>query len=668
MKKSTIFALVVPSVVLALALFPVENQEYKFHSEAEIALFRQMAGKDHDTSAVYAGRWNNDSLVGLIDSNTLFPTSQSCKGCHGRDPLMNAFITSSGEDVNIYDDWRSTMMANSAKDPFWRAKVSHEIMINPAHSLQLQDKCTSCHAPAGHYQSKFHDKKEFYLLSDLYTDSLGLDGVTCQACHAQAPNLLGDPHSGHLNFDTNYIRVAYGPYEFVFVPPMRDFVGITPEFGGHISDAGLCAGCHTLITETVDNQGNYNGSTFVEQATYHEWLNSRYDKQHDNISCQNCHMQQIADAVVISSGYQFLFAKFPFGLHELAGSNVTMLKLMRDNRDKLEINAEAVHFDSTIAATLRMLQLKTLDIKLEAGSVMHDSMNFSLQLSNKAGHKFPSGYPARRAWVEFEVKNESGETIFHSGKTNPDYSLVGENPNYEPHYDRITQPDQVQIYEMVPVDVDGIFTNVLERGATAIKDNRLAPQGFRTDDPVYDTTRIVNIGNDPNFNRFPNGTEGSGSDILYFRLPNNGYTGRLSVKARVWYQSLPPKWMAPMFAFSSPEIDMFRTMFEAADQSPTLIAEASLDSVFVSPVSVKNLDNQDIVRVFPQLSLDGQVQVQPMGNTQIRRIQVWDSGGRMVLDKSSGHGEPIRLPNERGLYFIAVDTNKGRLVKKVVRE
>lgn len=668
MKKSTIFALVVPSVVLALALFPVENQEYKFHSEAEIALFRQMAGKNHDTSKVNAGRWDNDSLVGLIDSNILFPTSQSCKGCHGRDPLMNAFITSSGEDVNIYDDWRSTMMANSAKDPFWRAKVSHEIMINPAHSLQLQDKCTSCHAPAGHYQSKFHDKKEFYLLSDLYTDSLGLDGVTCQACHAQAPNLLGDPHSGHLNFDTNYIRVAYGPYEFVFVPPMRDFVGITPEFGGHISDAGLCAGCHTLITETVDNQGNYNGSTFVEQATYHEWLNSRYDKQHDNISCQSCHMQQIADAVVISSGYQFLFAKFPFGLHELAGSNVTMLKLMRDNRDKLEINAEAEHFDSTIAATLRMLQHKTLDIKLEAGSVMNDSMNFSLQLSNKAGHKFPSGYPARRAWVEFEVKNEFGETIFHSGKTNPDYSLVGENPNYEPHYDRITQPDQVQIYEMVPVDVDGIFTNVLERGATAIKDNRLAPQGFRTDDPVYDTTRIVNIGNDPNFNRFPNGTEGSGSDILHFRLPNNGYTGRLSVQARVWYQSLPPKWMAPMFAFSSPEIDTFRTMFEAADQSPTLIAEASLDSVFVSPVSVKNLDNQNIVRVFPQLSLDGQVQVQPLGNTQIRRIQVWDSGGRMVLDKTSGHGEPLRLPNERGLYFIAVETNKGRLVKKVVRE
>ena len=673
MKKSTLLALVAPPLVLALAFFPVKNHKKKFHSDAELASFRQlaMASLVHSSGQLppsignpLTGEISNSLLE--IDSNILFPTAKTCNGCHGHDPNMSAFITSAGEDVNIYDDWRSTMMANSAKDPFWRAKVSHEIMVNPTHSKELQDKCTSCHAPAGHYQAKLHDHKEFYLLSDLYTDTLGLDGVTCQVCHAQSPELLGDLHSGQLNFDTNYIRVSYGPYEVVFAPPMHNFVGITPKFGGHISDAGLCAGCHTLITNTVDLQGNFTGNTFVEQATYHEWLNSRYDEQHDNVTCQGCHMKQIADAVVISANYQFLFAKFPFGLHELAGANVTMLNLLKNNREKLDIDAEPEHFDSTIAATLRMLQHKTLDLALEAGDVDGDSMHFSLRLLNKAGHKFPSGYPSRRAWVEFEVKNEVGQTIFHSGKPASDYSLPDENPNFEPHYNTITNQNQVQIYELVPGDVNGLFTNVLERGFMAIKDNRLAPQGFKTNDPVYDTTQIVNIGGDSDFNRAPDGSEGTGADVLHFRLPNGGYTGRLSVSAKVWYQSLPPKWMAPMFAFSSPEIDSFRVMFDAADHSPTLIAEAVLDSVFVTPVSTKNLDNKGLVSIFPSLSLDGRVNVQPKGNTQVRRVQVWDSAGRLVWEKPASD-ELIQLPRQSGVYFVSVDTAKGRVVKKVVR-
>ncbi|MDO8368531.1 MAG: multiheme c-type cytochrome [Saprospiraceae bacterium] len=667
MKKSTLLAIVVPSIVVTLAFFPFENQANKFHSEAEMAYFRQLFSGNQQISSAKSPMAQFSNLQLPIDSNILFPTAKTCGGCHGHDPLMHALVTTSGEDVNIYDDWRSTMMANSAKDPFWRAKVSHEIIVNPSHSKELQDKCTSCHAPAGHYQAKLHDKKDFYLLSDLYTDTLGLDGVTCQACHAQAPEFLGDLHSGQLNFDTNYIRVAYGPYEVAFAPPMHNFVGITPIYGGHIADAGLCAGCHTLLTNTVDLQGNFTGNIFVEQATYHEWLNSRYEEKNDNVTCQACHTPQIQDEIIISANYLFLTPKSPYGLHELAGANVTMLKLLKNNREKLEIDAEAEHFDSTIAATLRMLQHKTLDLQLLANDVNGDSMDFSLRLLNKAGHKFPSGYPSRRAWVEFEVKNETGQVIFHSGKPAADYSLPDEDPNFEPHYNTINSPNQVQIYEMVPVDVLGNFTNVLERASVAIKDNRLTPQGFKTNNVVYDTTKIVNISQDPDFNRAPDGTEGTGADVLHFRLPNGGYAGRLSISAKVWYQSLPPKWMAPMFAFSSPEIDSFRIMFDAADHSPTLIAEAILDSVFVTPVSTKSIENEGLVKVFPSLCADGRVNIRAFGNTQIRRVQVWDSGGRSVLNKPYS-SEPIQLPRQSGVYFVCVETERGRVVKKVVRE
>lgn len=662
MKKSTIFILSVPVLIVAFANLPVKDKSRQFHSAAELAIFRQFNILHRHT-----GNTGPDTPQLPIDSSILFPTAKTCGGCHGYDPNHHALITNSDEDVNIYDDWRSTMMANSARDPFWRAKVRHEILVNPAHSLELQDKCTSCHAPAGHYQAKLHDHLDHYGLANLYADTLGLDGVTCQACHAQSLQQLGQLNSGMLNFDTNHIRVAYGPYEQVFAPPMHNFVGITPVYGDQILDGGLCAGCHTLITGTVDLNGVATGNRFVEQATYHEWLNSRYTRNRDNITCQKCHVPEIPDEVIISANYQFLTPRFPFGVHELAGANVTMLGLLRDHRDQLGITAKAEHFDSTIAATKRMLQQKAVDMSLEPVDLNGDTLRFKLVLHNKAGHKFPSGYPSRRAWVEFELKDAGGQSMFHSGRMNPDYSLPDEDANFEPHYQVISDPAQVQIYEMVPGDVAGHFTNILERGNKPLKDNRLTPEGFTTGDLVYDTTRLAgNVLSDPDFNRNANGTEGSGTDILYFAIPNPGYTGQISVSAKLWYQSLPPKWMAPLFEYSAPEIDSFKTMYDAADKSPVLVSSRELNGLQASTVSTHSTENQSIATIQPTLSMNGWVYILPGGNTRIIRVAIWDSAGREIW-KGNPAGEPVQLPAQKGVYWIRVETSQGALVKKVVR-
>ena len=659
MRRIILWAFAIPTFIGTLAFFPVLNKKSLFHTAAELAYFLQYS--PHATNAA-AGP--GGPLQIPIDSNILFPTGKVCGGCHGYDPLQNASITTSGVDVNVYDDWRSTMMANSAKDPFWRAKVSHEILVNPSHALEIQDKCTSCHAPAGHYQAKLHDHQPYYTLADLYADTLGLDGVTCQACHAQSSDRIGTLFSGELNFDTNHIRVAYGPYPMVFAPPMHEFVGITPKFGEHMADAGLCAGCHTLITRTVDLTGAYTGGTFIEQATYHEWLNSRYDEDHDNVSCQGCHVPKLQDEIIISANYQFLTPKFPFFLHELVGANVSMLQLMRDRRDQLGINAQPAQFDSTIAATLRMLQHKTLDLTLEPGVLTGDSIHFDLRLSNKAGHKFPSGYPARRAWIELVVSDQTGLVIFHSGRMNPDGTLPDEDANFEPHYNLINRPGQVQIYEMVPGDVNGIFSNVLERGHNALKDNRLVPQGFSWDDSAYDTTQVIGLHDDPDFNRTSTGLEGSGTDLLHFSIFNTGYTGFLQVTARVWYQSLPPKWLAPMFAYSSPEIDAFKAMLATSDNAPVLIAAKQLDSIFVSAVRTENPMLKNTISITPTLSTDGQVRVHLASQVKLMQIQIFDSGGRLCKQQNT---TDIMLPPQRGLYYVVVVTDRGKSSHKVVR-
>ena len=50
----------------------------------------------------------------------LFQTSDRCFACH------NGLSTSAGEDISIGFSWRPTMMANSARDPYWQAGVRRE--------------------------------------------------------------------------------------------------------------------------------------------------------------------------------------------------------------------------------------------------------------------------------------------------------------------------------------------------------------------------------------------------------------------------------------------------------------------------------------------------------------------------------------------------------------
>jgi len=130
---------------------------------------------------------------------------------------------------------------------------------------------------------------------------------------------------------------------------------------------------------------------------------------------------------------------------------------------------------------------------------------------------------------------------------------------------------------------------------------------------------------------------------------------------------LPLKWLDPMFAFQAPEIQAFETMFNASDRSPVLVGEQILESVMVSPVSSKEAAWKKDVRVYPTLSHDGRVFVETPSGLSVRRIQVWDASGKMVLDQKGGQ-MPVQLPEKAGVYFIALETSRGRVVERVVRQ
>ncbi len=633
------------AIPFLMAHFSASTEEMakRFHSDAETAHFNLMLS---DTSLP-------------TEYNYLFAGSGVCQKCHGFDTAHIASVDAFGNDINVVDDWRATMMGNSAKDPFWRAKVSHEVALYPQHQEAIEDKCTSCHAPMGHFDAK-HLGASHYSIAEMAADPIALDGVSCLACHMQSDQNLGFHFSGELVYDT--FKVAYGPFTFPLVSPMLTETGYRPQYSPHISDAGSCAGCHTLITQTLDFEGNATGNDFVEQATYHEWLNSAYK---DSLSCQQCHMPEIGKfPVYLVTGAQ-TEARSPFFLHELVGGNVTMLKLLRDNIDSLDLKASTEQFDDVIAKTENMLQNRSIQLQLTPIDRDLDTARFSVKILNLAGHKFPSGYPARRAFIEFLVKTAEGDTIFISGKTDDEYEVFGQNPTYEPHYQMINSEEQVQIYEMVMGDVNGDVTTVLERADQPIKDNRLPPLGFTTSNAVYDTTRIAGAAlNDVDFNK-ENGAEGSGSDIVYFHVPMNGQLEPLIVSARVFYQPTPPKWMKEMFDHHTPEIDKFRSQFAEVDRSPVLMREAVITvDEFVATRDSK--PRARFVNLFPTPSSIGRIFVQ---STQPHTVEVFDLKGRRLEYFKNKSGQYELKLKGKGVLMLRFTSNTGiSQIEKVVLE
>lgn len=615
------------------------------HGRLALALFRSL----------------NDSLPVL--QSGYFWTSGRCAGCHGRDLLGQASIDpANGQDVNVVYDWRSTLMANSARDPFFRAKLDHEVLVNPTHSDAISNKCLSCHAPLAMHEERMAGRPPF-TLAMLDTSVLASDGVSCLACHMQSPGPAGSFFSGELHFDSAHV---YGPYADDQINPniMQSFVGFTPGFGDHIVNSEVCAGCHTLITQTMDLNGDLTGDEFVEQATYHEWKNSVYSA--NGTHCNTCHLPRIEGPVILAAEYAFLPGQTPFGLHHLAGANVHMLEIMKANREALGIPATETQFDSTIARTKAMLTQRSLDLDLDLVDRTPDTAYFDLRIANRAGHRFPSGYPSRRAFVRFVVRDVAGDTVFASGTTDATHEVIGHDAPYEPHHDVIRAEDEVQIYELVMGDVNGHTTTVLERAMDPLKDNRLVPIGFATSHPSYDTTRIAGVSTaDIDFNRDVFGEEGSGTDVVHFHIPVTGVTGALLAKAEIFYQPIPPAWNAELFAFNSTRIDTFRTMLQNSDGTPTLVA---VDSVGLGPLGMETPAAERLT-VLPNPTTDGWIDVRHELRDRVELIAVYDARGRSLdPNVELRHGAlHLRLPPEPGVYFLHLRVNGTMVLQRVLR-
>ena len=502
-------------------------------------------------------------------TSDLFAGSGNCAICHAPGgPNPGALVDQEGNDVSPATLWRSSMMAQAAKDPLWQAKVQAEIAAHPHLQELIEDKCTTCHAPMGRTQY-IYDGNSDYSFEAMLPDPLAMDGVSCAACHQIQNQGLEDGSSFSGHFVINDERRIFGPHQNPVVGPMQNMLNYTPEFSEHTQKSEMCATCHTLFTPYLNDAGEIAGEA-PEQVPYLEWLNSDYPAQ--GIECQTCHMPALEQSIAIANRPPWLTARNPLHPHEMVGGNVFMLRLMKQFRNELGVTATEEQMDQSISRTLDMLSNRTVELDLESSWVA-DSLLLALSIQNLSGHKFPTAYPSRRAWIELEVLDQLGTSVFHSGAWNDLGEIIGIDTIYEPHHNHISDPEQIQIYENIPQDLNGERTFTLLRIAGYLKDNRLPPTGYRMDGPAGDSTSIEGLANmDPDFNREA-GVEGSGSDQVIYHIGNLNPSETYTIRAAMQFQSVSPRFVNDLFAYDIPEVTQFRSYYEALDPAPVTISE-----------------------------------------------------------------------------------------------
>ena len=291
---------------------------------------------------------------------SLFSHSDNCLACH------NNLTAPAGEDVSIGATWRSTMMANSARDPYWQAGVRRETIDHPHASADIQDECAACHMPmAQRIAHAAGGKGEVFAHLPVargqmhpHLQRLAADGISCTVCHQIAPDNLGTRDSFNANFTllptpADGARVIFGPYRIDAGRQtiMRSVTGFVQAEAPHIRQSELCASCHTLITEAFGPDGDVIGS-LPEQMNYQEWQHSAFNKEER--SCQSCHMPPCQGPSALRRCS--VTRATTMAQHVFVGGNAFMVRMLNRYRTELGIAALPSELEATARATTRQLQ------------------------------------------------------------------------------------------------------------------------------------------------------------------------------------------------------------------------------------------------------------------------------------------------------------------------
>lgn len=499
----------------------------------------------------------------------LFRTADRCMSCH------NDVVGPDGTDLSIGYDWRASMMANSARDPYWQAAVRREILDHPSASAAIQNECARCHMPMASYEAEVAGVELgvfAHAPADPMTnraDTLAADGVSCTLCHQVQPDNLGTEESmvGGFEIDASTAwgdRDLFGPFQVDSgrVTVMHSASAFVPEEGTHLQSSELCATCHTLRTHARGPGGEVIGE-LPEQVPYQEWLHSDYAGEE---SCQSCHMPVVEDSIAVTG---VLGVERPdVSRHVFRGGNFFMLRILNRYREELGVVARPEELTSTIRHTEEHLRTRSARISIVDSRAREGRLDVQVEVENLAGHKLPTAYPSRRAWIHLTVRDGDGNAVFESGALESDGHIVGndndeDSDRHEPHYQRVTSADQVQIYEPILVGPDERITTGLLTAVGYGKDNRLLPAGFDKETAPEDVAVHGEAVDDFDFV--------GGSDRITYSVDVSSAAGPYTVEAELWYQPIGYRWARNLASYDAFETRRFVRYYESMSEVSGLV-------------------------------------------------------------------------------------------------
>ncbi len=400
----------------------------------------------------------------------------------------------------IVDEYGGSMMANSARDPLFRAALQVANRDLPGSG----EFCLRCHSPNGWLEGRASgDGADGSKLT-----AMDLQGVTCTTCHRLVPptaiagesprdaverdhvlTTVGVPRQGSGAYILDREEYRRGPYQ------------VTPPHGAsqssYLRTAELCATCHDIDNpllsfdaglgefafNAMNTPASHGDQLFPIERTYSEWAASdfanggvtglpypglrraTFTEDGPITVCQDCHMPMIRSAMALGGDEREV------GIHRWAGGNsrwqLGIVALWKDVKADRSFSAEQTHAAAEAGADM-LQRAATLELAIVDNEL-------AVNVINQTGHKLPTGYAeGRRMWLQ--VTAFVGATAVYTAGVPVAGEITGATKVYE-----IKQGvTERHAAALARTDLAGAgFHFILNN--TVISDNRIPPRGYRND-------------------------------------------------------------------------------------------------------------------------------------------------------------------------------------------
>jgi hypothetical protein len=222
-------------------------------------------------------------------------------------------------------------------------------------------------------------------------------------------------------------------------------------------------------------------------------------------------------------------------------------------------------------------------VSIERERLAGGRLEADVTVRNLSGHKLPTAYPSRRAWLRVTVHDGRGRLVFSSGDLEPTGAIAGndndrDGSRFERHYREIRSTDEVQIYEAIMGTGTGQVTTGLLSAVSYLKDNRVPPRGFDPRTAPADVAVHGDASDDADF--------GSGSDVVRYSIDVADAQGPFTIEAQLWYQSIAFRWAQNLRGYDAAEPQSFVAYYERIGaESALMLTRAARTIEFSSGAS-----------------------------------------------------------------------------------